>query len=76
MVQRIARTRRYESAPKSLKALTALVVLRHKVIQPLLAAATQTRPSCGAQNPRRIDEYYETLRIGMQGLFQELGLAA
>jgi hypothetical protein len=76
MVQRIGRTRRYESCPKGLKALTALVVLRHKVIQPLLAAATQTRPPRGAQNPRRIDEYYETLRTGMQGLFQELGIAA
>jgi len=76
MVRRIGRTRRYESAPKGLKALTALVVLRHKVIQPLLAAATQTQAARGAQNPRRIDQYYETLRTGMQGLFHELGLAA
>jgi len=76
MVRRIGRTRRCESAPKGLKALTALVVLRHKVIQPLLAAATQTQAARGAQNPRRIDQYYETLRAGMQGLFHELGLAA
>jgi hypothetical protein len=76
MVQRIGSTRRYESLPHGLKALTALVVLRHKVIQPLLAAATQTRPARGAHNPTRIDQYYETLRTEMQGLFHELGLAA
>jgi len=76
MVQRIGRTRRYESLPQALKALTALVVLRHKVIQPLLAAATQRRPRHGAQNPRPIDGHYETLRTGMEDLFIELGLAA
>jgi hypothetical protein len=76
MVQRLGRTRRYESLPQGLKALTALVVLRQKVIEPLLAAATQTRPKRGAQNPRPIDQYYETLRIGMHGLLHELGVAA
>jgi hypothetical protein len=76
MVQRLGRTRRYESLPQGLKALTALVVLRQKVIEPLLAAATQTRPKRGAQNPRPIDQYYETLRTGMQGLLHELGVAA
>jgi hypothetical protein len=76
MVQRLGRTRRYEPLPQGLKALTALVVLRHKVIKPLLAAATEIRPARGAQNPTRIDQFYETLRTGTRGLFRELGLAA
>jgi hypothetical protein len=76
MVQRLGHSRRYEPVPQGLKALTALVVLRHKVIEPLLAAATQTRPARSGQNPTRLDQYYETLRTGMQGLFHELGLAA
>jgi hypothetical protein len=76
IVQRLGHSRRYEPVPQGLKALTALVVLRHKVIEPLLAAATQTRPARGGQNPTRLDQYYETLRTGMQGLFHELGLAA
>jgi hypothetical protein len=59
-----------------LKALTALVVLRDKVIQPLLAAAIETRPKRSPQNPGAIDQHYETLRMGMAGLFHELGLAA
>jgi hypothetical protein len=51
MVRRIGKTRRYESLPKELRAMTALVVLRNKAIKPLLAAAQQLRPSRGAQNP-------------------------
>ena len=76
IVQRIGQTRRYESMPKGLKAMTALVVLRDKAIKPLLAAAQQVRPSRGAQNPRPLDTHYDTIRIAMQGVFQELGLAA
>jgi hypothetical protein len=29
-----------------------------------------------AQNPTRLDHHYGTLRVGMRGLFQELGTAA
>lgn len=76
IVQRIKQTRRYEPMPKGLKAMTALVVLRDKAIKPLLAAAQQVRPSRGAQNPRALDTHYDTIRMAMQGVFQELGLAA
>ena len=56
--------------------MAALVVLRNKVIQPLLAAAQDLQPSRGAQNPRALDAHYETIRTAMRGVFQELGLAA
>ena len=76
MVRRLARKQRYEPFPQGLKALAALLVLRDKVIQPLLAGVLETRPTLGAQNPTRLDHHYETLRVGMRGLFQELGIAA
>ena len=76
IVRRIGKTRRYESVPKGLRAMAALVVLRNKAIKPLLAAAQELRPSRGAQNPRALDEHYNTIRTAMQGVFQELGLAA
>jgi hypothetical protein len=76
IVRRIGRTRRYESMPKGLKAMTALVVLRNKAIKPLLAAAQDLRPSRGAQNPKAIDTHYDTIRTAMRGVFQELGLVA
>ena len=59
-----------------LKALTALVVLRNKAIRPLLAAAQELRPARGAQNPKALDTHYEAIRVAMQGVFHELGLAA
>jgi len=68
--------RRYQSTPSGLRAMVALVVLRNKAIKPLLAAAHRRRKSRGAQNPRPIDKHYETIRTAMQGVFDELGLAA
>jgi len=76
MVRRIGKTRHYEPTSAGLKALAALLVLRDKVIKPLLAASMETRPTHGSQNPRAIDTYYETIRAGMKGVFRELGLAA
>jgi hypothetical protein len=76
ILRRIGQTRRYESMPKGLRAMAALVVLRNKAIKPLLAAAQELRPTRGAQNPSAIDTHYHTIRTAMQGVFQELGLAA
>jgi hypothetical protein len=76
IVQRIRKTRRYQSIPSGLRAIAALVVLRNKAIKPLLAAAQELRPSRGAQNPRKLDSHYDTIRTAMRGVFHELGLAA
>jgi hypothetical protein len=76
VVRRIGQTHRYESMPKGLKAVAALVVLRNKAIKPLLAATQEVRPSRGALNPRPLDTHYDTIRMAMRGVFQELGLAA
>ena len=56
--------------------MAAMVVLRNKVIKPLLASAQELRPSHGAQNPRALDTHYDTIRMALRGVFQELGLAA
>jgi len=76
IVRRIGQTRRYESMPKGLRAMAALVVLRNKAIKPLLAAAQELRPSRGTQNPRALDVHYESIRSAMHGVLQELGVAA
>jgi hypothetical protein len=76
IVRRIGQTRRYESIPKGLRAMAALMVLRNKAIKPLLAAAHEQRPSRGAQNPRVLDRHYDTIRTAMRAVFQELGVAA
>jgi DNA-binding transcriptional ArsR family regulator len=76
VVRRIGQTRRYESIPRGLRAMTAQVVLRNKAIKPLLASAPELRPSRGAQNPSVIDRHYDTIRAAMQGVFHQLRLAA
>jgi hypothetical protein len=76
VVRRIGQTRRYESLPQGLRAMTALMVLRNKAIKPLLAAAQGLQPSRGAQNPSAIDTHYDAIRTAMRCVFQELGLAA
>jgi len=76
IVRRIGKSRRYEPIPVGLKAMTALVVLRNKVIKPLLAAAQELRPARGAQNPTALDEHYDTIRAAMHNAFRELGIAA
>src|SRR6202163_1270420 len=76
IVQRIGSTRRYEPVPSGLRAITALLVLRDKAIKPLLAAAQELTPTHGGQKPCAIDRHYQDLRLAMQGVLHELGIAA
>jgi hypothetical protein len=73
IVRRIGHTRRYESLPAGLRAITALLVLRNK---PLLAATQPIHPTREAHNPQPIDAHYQAIRVAMKGVFHELGLAA
>jgi hypothetical protein len=76
MVRKIGKSRRYEPEPEGLRALTALLVLREKIIRPLLAAGCQSAPPSKQANPTPIDHHYEKLRAGMCDLFTALGVAA
>jgi hypothetical protein len=76
MVSKIGKSRRYQPAPEGLRSLTALLVLREKIIRPLLAASGKPQPDFELVNPTPLDHHYENLRVGMRGLFNELGLAA
>jgi hypothetical protein len=44
MVSEIGKSRRYEAVPESIRTLTALLLLREKIIRPLLAASGQPEP--------------------------------
>jgi hypothetical protein len=76
MVRKIGSSRRYEPVPEGLRAMTALVVLREKVMRPLLAASSQLASPSNLNSPTPIDRHYETLRAGMRSLFADLGIAA
>lgn len=76
MVRKIGTSRRYETDPAGLRAITALVVLREKVIRPLFAASQRPEPQIKANHPTPVDQHYERLRVGMRDLFTALGIAA
>ena len=72
----MGKSRRHEPVPEGLRSLTALLVLRDKVIKPLLAARNQPGLTTGPNHPTATDHRYEALRTEMRGLFTELGIAA
>jgi hypothetical protein len=56
--------------------MAAFIVLRDRAIKALLAAAHETWPTHGAQNPTALDTHFHTIRTAMQAVFAQLGLAA
>ena len=54
MVRKIGKSRRYEPVPEGLRALTALLVLREKIIQPIARCqppASDLSPNRATQRP-------------------------
>lgn len=74
LVVKPGRTRRYHVPPDAARAIAALLALRDQVIGPLLAGARAPRRGRRPATWTRIDRDYETLRLGMQTLFHDLGL--
>jgi hypothetical protein len=75
MVQKIGKSRHYVPLLQGLRALTALVALRERVLRPLLAASFRLPLDSKLPNPTPLDKHYENLRLGMRHLFTELGIA-
>jgi hypothetical protein len=76
LAAKIGSSRHYQPLSPGLKTVAALSVLREKVIQPLLAGIATPRLGRKPKNWSSIDQHYETLRLNMRNLFQELGVAA
>jgi hypothetical protein len=77
LIERIGSSHRYRPSPTGLRAMTALVVLRHKVIKPLLAGCCgQRKRGPKPKNVTPLDAHYQQLQTDMRELFHELGLAA
>jgi hypothetical protein len=76
MVRKIGASRRPEPELAGLRAIAALLVLREKVIRPLLAASQRPEPQIKANHPTPVDHHYEHLRARMRDLFTALGIAA
>jgi hypothetical protein len=76
LVHMAGTSRRYETVPEGLQALAAWLVLREKVIKPVLAGAGRPRRGRKPKDQSPIDAHYETLQAEMRQLFQAIGIAA
>jgi len=76
LVRKMDKSRRYEAVPEGLQAMAAWLVLREKVIKPVLAGAGKPRRGSKPKHQSLIDAHYEAIQIAMSNLFQVIGIAA
>ena len=76
LAERIGNRRRYTLTWVGVRAMTALPVLRDKVLQPLLANACHRKRGVRPADATPLDQCYDTLQTGMQALFRAIGIAA
>jgi hypothetical protein len=76
LVRKLANSRRYALPPQAVRTIAALVILREKLLRPILAAVHQPQNSHPPTNCTSIDQHYENLRQDMFTLMQDLRIAA
>jgi hypothetical protein len=74
LIDKPGRTRRYHVPPDAARTITALLTLRDHVIAPILAGVRSPRMGRKPKTWTPVDRDYENLRIGMQALFQHIGI--
>jgi hypothetical protein len=75
LVHPVKRSRRYKADPSGVRAMCAYLILRDKVIKPLLAGVVRPfgRPP---KNQTPVDQHYVRLREELNQTFETIGLAA
>jgi hypothetical protein len=59
-----------------MRSIAALDILRHHVIQPILAGVRITHREAAPASSTALDRHYERLCLDIQPIFEELGIAA
>jgi hypothetical protein len=75
LVTKPGRTRRYHVPGDAARTITALLTVRDKLIAPILAGIRTPRRGRPPKNSTKIDRDYQTLRLDMQTLFNDLGIS-
>jgi hypothetical protein len=73
-VEKPGRSRRYHVPAQAARTATALLVLRDQVIAPIIAGVRSPRQGRKPAHWTVVDRGYESLRVGMQSLFADLGI--
>ena len=76
IIERVAHTRNYTINPAGIRALAGLLILREKVIRPVLAGICKPRLGRPPKIIHPIDIHYQNLRREMHLALRHLALAA
>lgn len=76
LLDRAEKTRRYHGSMPGIRTLAGILILREKVIKPVLAGAGRKHAGRPPKNIHPIDKHYENLQREMFCTFEMLGLAA
>ncbi|MEW6199777.1 MAG: hypothetical protein AB1601_14075 [Planctomycetota bacterium] len=68
------KARRYQSTPDALRTMSGLIVLRQKVIEPLLKYLGRAKSGNLPRDTAKIDRYFRDMQHVMTKVFQELHL--
>jgi hypothetical protein len=74
-ISKIGLSRRYQASTEGLQTMSALLILREKVIKPVLAGAGKPKRGPKPKNPSPLDLIYLAIHSAMRQLFLELGIA-
>ena len=75
IVEKIENSRRYVTIPEGLQTITALLVIRDKVIKPVLSGVCKPKRGSKPKNRSAVDIHYENICGEMEKLFQTIGIA-
>ncbi|MBM3471635.1 MAG: hypothetical protein FJX73_12730 [Armatimonadetes bacterium] len=76
LVARVPRSPRYAADVSGLRAMAALLILRDRVVRPLMAAASRSEPAPQPREATALDLRYAAVHREMRNLFNHLGIAA
>jgi hypothetical protein len=76
LVTKLGSSRRYSIPSQAIRIIGALVILREKVLRPILAGVGKRKTGRKPTNWSLIDQHYATIRQDMFTLFDDLRIAA
>ena len=76
LVSKLDNSRRYSVPPQAIRTIAALVILRDKVLRPILAGVGKPRMGRKPKTWSPIDEHYEAIRQNMFTLMDDLRITA
>ena len=76
LLGKVPDSRRYFIPQQAIRTIAALVILREKILRPILAGVGKPKMGRKPKNRSSIDEHYEAVRQDMFTLMEDLRIAA